>query len=874
MAKPSSKIESIRNYLKERNAEHLLEATIQRSAQAEQLIHNFSKSIKASQNVNIRPQTLQGTPLPPPNRPDNDLPLPPALPPAVNPYDQARRRPLLPVNSNIPDLNRPLPPAPKTDSNIPDLNRPLPPAPLVPATDIINPFDAARLNSAPIKAVKVTPPNLRQQLSILNSLNNKNKGTSPLPSAAGFDIQRAQQLYPANLIPDNLFAGHNVEILSISAAPVPPPNLCPYQCITWSNVTAWQGLTATIATTPSITVSYPETEILWSGGNTTEYVWYWDGLACTNKNPNLTSFSTSWYPQKTFTFVPPITNAALAIYSVGNPLTSERLSANAPFNLVCNSIDNTHISGYGKPITVLNSYELSGNEGYGIIVFPGVHSSITIKPIYPLSGEIYSNFVWGMSACSLSACNTVKNCTAYQVAVDSTAGPTSIDPTIPWPDTGVDVKVGDTLTIVTSGRVFFHFNEPYSCDANGISWWPYGLVDNRFYHEALIGKIGINGTPFLVGTNFSSTVTTAGRLYLVTNDTDRADNVGSFNSTITVNCGNNCNGLIPVIQICNVNSATDDNFRVTLNDIFLGDLDLTQPGVQNGGYFIGSIDHTLTVADGPFNCPGTYLTNYYFDPNAISFNSNNALKMINIQNNDNNNLGSVQVMMMSASDSVLYPYKDFLLNDVYRGGSGLSFAYNFSTGDYCGHQPPYTQCNCENVALQAWVSSQGYNITGAITDDNCTCYSSYGVTTAEFSISGCVVSAYACNNSSDTVEQYTIVCTDTGWDYSPSTPKSELEVNPACETVCTVTNTYVYCRDSLLTDCSNCCANFQALAVGDPPMYLSPGGTVCFSVPITVSSSNFTVNGKTYNVVQDDPAYWTSSAGIACGVPYLITRLS
>lgn len=120
-----------------------------------------------------------------------------------------------------------------------------------------------------------------------------------------------------------------------------------------------------------------------------------------------------------------------------------------------------------------------------------------------------------------------------QVSVDSRSSQ--------WIDSGVDVypSASSILTITASGSI------SYNSSTYGASTGPNGFVTSfddqckvpsarSFGRAALIGKIGVDGTPFLVGSNFSASVQySSGRLYLIVNDANCAsNNSGSFLATI------------------------------------------------------------------------------------------------------------------------------------------------------------------------------------------------------------------------------------------------------------------------------------------------------------------------------------------------------
>jgi alkaline phosphatase D len=114
---------------------------------------------------------------------------------------------------------------------------------------------------------------------------------------------------------------------------------------------------------------------------------------------------------------------------------------------------------------------------------------------------------------------------------DSTLGPTNTNPTAPWPDTGIFFQQGELISITTVGSV--SPTPGYWIGPEGYNWAP-DRLDNRFKHEALLGRVGLSGSIFLVGSLYSGAATDTGSLYLVTNDVSRANNEGSFTSYITV----------------------------------------------------------------------------------------------------------------------------------------------------------------------------------------------------------------------------------------------------------------------------------------------------------------------------------------------------
>jgi hypothetical protein len=107
----------------------------------------------------------------------------------------------------------------------------------------------------------------------------------------------------------------------------------------------------------------------------------------------------------------------------------------------------------------------------------------------------------------------------------------------PWLDTGVDVAVGDVVTIIAVPS-----KKHPPCDGR-TACPPYRAADAVIADGALgkgltavVGRIGAEGTAFSVGKEFIGTVSEPGRLSIGYNDCWAcwADNTGAFEVTITV----------------------------------------------------------------------------------------------------------------------------------------------------------------------------------------------------------------------------------------------------------------------------------------------------------------------------------------------------
>jgi hypothetical protein len=121
----------------------------------------------------------------------------------------------------------------------------------------------------------------------------------------------------------------------------------------------------------------------------------------------------------------------------------------------------------------------------------------------------------------------------------------SIILTQPYTDTQVSVTAGETITITASGTLMYATAS--ECPAGDTCQsTPAGEATSNCSNPAegpftaptlncwsLIGKIGVNGTPFEVGDSLTITASTSGTLYLGVNDDDYNDNSGTWTATIS-----------------------------------------------------------------------------------------------------------------------------------------------------------------------------------------------------------------------------------------------------------------------------------------------------------------------------------------------------
>ena len=97
-----------------------------------------------------------------------------------------------------------------------------------------------------------------------------------------------------------------------------------------------------------------------------------------------------------------------------------------------------------------------------------------------------------------------------------------------WTETSITVKRGQQVSFQASGEVYITRTSGAASPA-GIEDQNDDLPVRNARTGALIGKVGPNGTPFLIGTNTGAiTMNGTGRLMLGINDTNFPDNSGAF----------------------------------------------------------------------------------------------------------------------------------------------------------------------------------------------------------------------------------------------------------------------------------------------------------------------------------------------------------
>lgn len=138
-------------------------------------------------------------------------------------------------------------------------------------------------------------------------------------------------------------------------------------------------------------------------------------------------------------------------------------------------------------------------------------------------------------------------------------------------------------------------------------------------------------------------------------------------------------GQVFVMQVCNSNSAKDDNFDVYLNGNYIGALDLSI-NAQVGGVFIGSTDSNLTISDSGagFVCPIALMDVFHFNPSYLVAGNNN-IYMENTQRNNNGNFGTIELRHYEiGADGITLTEVEDIADLTFSGATGADMYLTFN----------------------------------------------------------------------------------------------------------------------------------------------------------------------------------------------------
>lgn len=155
----------------------------------------------------------------------------------------------------------------------------------------------------------------------------------------------------------------------------------------------------------------------------------------------------------------------------------------------------------------VENYYLSGSGYDYLIAFSGSRTSSSSTP---------ANRTDSTNILAIDQILQSKNITLYGNSSD-------------WTNTGLVLTAASRIQISTIGSIGWstnNFSGP-SGVASGNN-----ILYSGIPQSALVGRIGVSGTPFYVGDSYNGFANAAGALYLSMNDNSRSDNSGYFLSTI------------------------------------------------------------------------------------------------------------------------------------------------------------------------------------------------------------------------------------------------------------------------------------------------------------------------------------------------------
>jgi hypothetical protein len=111
----------------------------------------------------------------------------------------------------------------------------------------------------------------------------------------------------------------------------------------------------------------------------------------------------------------------------------------------------------------------------------------------------------------------------------------TVDATVSYNDTGIDVKKGELIAITATGEATHGgLGGPTGPEGDPEPNLRQFNVVEGVNHNGIIGKIGDTGEPFFIGAKRNFRAPATGRLFLGVNDTGVANNTGAYQATVRV----------------------------------------------------------------------------------------------------------------------------------------------------------------------------------------------------------------------------------------------------------------------------------------------------------------------------------------------------
>jgi hypothetical protein len=260
------------------------------------------------------------------------------------------------------------------------------------------------------------------------------------------------------------------------------------------------------------------------------------------------------------------------------------------------------------------------------------------------------------------------------VKYDSTTNDFYVERIIPQNDENISPVIIREIVYLTDIQYFCNKSWTLSFNVNTKSWTSFHsyipnwyIGENNFFYSGLNDGCDLHA----IAVEEIPATTTSTTTYIP----DCAlEGLATYNALPPI-----CQDKVLVFQICNSNSALDDNFDVYLNNAYIGALDLSIDD-QAGSIFIADLDPSLTVTTPDFVCPLNLMQVYRFNPSIVL--GTNILEMRNTQMNGNGNYGVVGVRNYELSGTDLI--NPCVVADFeYDGPDGANFTFTFDYTTCC-----------------------------------------------------------------------------------------------------------------------------------------------------------------------------------------------
>ncbi|WP_392345694.1 autotransporter-associated beta strand repeat-containing protein [uncultured Polaribacter sp.] len=265
----------------------------------------------------------------------------------------------------------------------------------------------------------------------------------------------------------------------------------------------------------------------------------------------------------TISFSEPVRNPQVAFASIGNPNTPVGINTSTPYQVIWN----------GSNMTYGSSTNMTGNEGFTIVSFPGTHNSLTFDY---LDDEVYVTMAFGAQNPN---CNEISICEGDSVTLTASGGST-----YEWsPSIGLNTTSGNQVIATPTETT------------------TYSVIDtSNSCAEPTEVVITINEIPLITG---DSSIGVGESITLLATTTPATSNawVSSNPTNATVDANGEVSGLVQgntVITYTNANGCSVD-YSITVTVGTTQDPVLTLPATNTTGATTLQVDYTLP--EGPLS---------------------------------------------------------------------------------------------------------------------------------------------------------------------------------------------------------------------------------------------------------------------------------